>query len=141
MDQHTVTSIRLKNRMSELERVSEFIGEFAARHRLPEKAVFEIVLAVDEVLTNVISYAYDDDREHEVAVHLSMTADAVRVEVEDDGRPFDPLTVVGPELDQPLAHRPVGQLGLHLVRSVTDRLEYRREHGKNVLTLVKTLAP
>jgi anti-sigma regulatory factor (Ser/Thr protein kinase) len=133
----TAITIRLKNRLSELERVSRLVAEFAAQHQVPAPAAFDLAFAIDEVLTNVISYAYTDDQEHDIIVRLSQTAGELDVEVEDDGRPFDPLSVAEPRIDQPLEHRPVGGLGLHLVRAATDNLEYRREDGKNVLTIHK----
>jgi serine/threonine-protein kinase RsbW len=139
MRQDAATIIRVKNHLAELQRVSRHVAEFAAQHQLPAKVAFDLGLAVDEVLTNVMSYAYTDDREHEIIVRLSQAAGEVHVEVEDDGQAFDPLSVAAPPLDHPLEHRPVGGLGLHLIRAATDRLEYRREHGKNVLSLHKRI--
>jgi anti-sigma regulatory factor (Ser/Thr protein kinase) len=140
MHADTAITIHLKNRLSELERVSRLVAEFAAQHQVAARAAFDIAFAVDEVLTNVISYAYTDDQEHDIIVRLSQTPGQVDVEVEDDGRPFDPRSVAETRVDQPVEHRPVGGLGLHLVRAATDGLEYRREDGKNVLTIHKRVA-
>ena len=139
MSRNPEATITIKNHLAELERFSQFIGEFATRHAIPAKAAFEIGLAVDEVLTNIISYAYDDDLPHQVTTRLLLTPAELRIEIEDDGRPFDPTTAAAPPIDQPLQQRTVGRLGLHLVRRVTDGLEYRRDGGKNVLTLRKAL--
>ena len=164
--------VRIRNDLSELERIAGVIEQFGVEHGLPSKAVFEINLALDEVLTNVISYAYADGGPHEIEVRLSIpdetrtstgwseepalerdevtaprrereTAPAqvhwqeVTVEVSDDGRPFDPLTVAPADLDQALEERSIGGLGVHFVRRVMDRLEYRRDAGRNVLTMHK----
>lgn len=129
--------VRLRNDLSELERIAGVVERFGSEHGLPGKAVFEINLALDEVLTNVISYAYDDGGQHEIEVRLSIPGEDVMVEVSDDGRPFDPLAVAPAELDQPLDERRIGGLGVHLVRRVMDRLEYRRDAGRNVLTMHK----
>ena len=159
--------VRIRNDLSELERIAGVIEQFGVAHGLPSKAVFEINLALDEVLTNVISYAYADSGPHEIEVRLSIPDETrtstgwsggsnepslkrdevtalaqvhwqeVTVEVSDDGRPFDPLTVAPADLDQALEERSIGGLGVHFVRRVMDRLEYRRDAGRNVLTMHK----
>ena len=132
-------TVTLKNLLSELERMSGIVQAFGARHALPAKVVFAVNLALDEVLTNIMSYGYDDGRPHDIVVRLSLGAGALVVEAEDDGRPFNPLAVAEPRTDQPLAERPVGGLGLHLVRNVMDDLEYRRQGDRNVLVMRKSI--
>jgi anti-sigma regulatory factor (Ser/Thr protein kinase) len=132
--------VRLRNDVAELERVALLIERFGGECALDEATVFEINLALDEVLTNVISYAYEDGRLHEIEVHVAIENGEVRVEVRDDGRPFDPLCVAPVDLSRPVDDRPIGGLGLHLVRRVMDGLEYRREADGNVLTMRKRAA-
>jgi serine/threonine-protein kinase RsbW len=132
------TTLTVRNDLSELERLGELIDAFGARNGLPTKAVFELKVAVDEVVTNVISYAYDDGGEHEIVVRLSLDAGELSIEVEDDGQPFNPLAAAEPDVDQPVEDRPIGGLGIHLARKLTDRLEYRRQGNKNVLVMRKT---
>ena len=133
-------SVPVKNRLSELERVAQLVEEFGKRCGLPAQTIFEATLALDEILTNIISYAYDDGAEHDIVVRLSVLAGELSVEVEDDGRPFNPLEVATPLLDVPIDQRPIGGLGMHLVRQVMHGLEYRRAHGKNLLLMRKTAA-
>src|SRR5437870_13595315 len=64
------TTIRLKNRLAELERVAGALAEFARQQRLATKVAFDLGLAVDEVLTNVMRYAYDGEAEREITVHV-----------------------------------------------------------------------
>jgi serine/threonine-protein kinase RsbW len=130
-------SFTLKNRLSELERASRFVEEVGKRCGLPAKAIFETNLALDEVLTNLISYAYEDAGEHDIVVRLKVYGEEIALEVEDDGRPFNPLEVTPPRLDVPVDQRPVGGLGIHLVRKVMDGLEYKRHGGKNLLVMKK----
>ena len=131
------TAIAVANQLAELQRVSHIVEEFGARHGVPAPAVFEISLALDEILTNVIAYAYDDHQDHVIAVRLAIADDGLTVEVEDDGRPFNPLEVPAADVTQPVENRPVGGLGVHLVRRVMSGLEYRRERGKNILVMTK----
>jgi serine/threonine-protein kinase RsbW len=131
------TTVTLKNRLSEIARVAHVVETFGSRHALPARLVFEVNLALDEILTNVISYGYDDDAEHDIVVRLTMQPGELAVQVEDDGRPFNPLDVAAPSLDVPLQERPIGGLGVHLVRKVIDGVEYRRQDGKNIMVMTK----
>ena len=127
--------IQLKNNLSELESLNKVVAEFAERHQLSSKVLFNLNLALEEILTNVISYAYDDKDEHQITVRLFLEQGQLKVEVEDDGRPFNPLEAPEPDLSKSLEERPVGGLGIHLVRKLMDELEYRREEGRNLFLI------
>jgi len=131
------TSIELKNDLSEIKRMSQIVVEFCAINGLPPDILFALNLSIEEVLTNVISYGYEDNEEHQILVRMNIKEDEVWVEVEDDGRPFNPLEVDEPALDKSLEDRPIGGLGIHLVRNYMDGLEYRRNGDKNLLKLKK----
>ena len=88
-------------------------------------------------MTNIISHAYDDEDEHQIAIRVALDGEGVAVRVEDDGRAFNPLDVPRPDLGLDLAKRPIGGLGVHIVRSVMDALEYRRENDRNILIMRK----
>jgi len=137
-------TVALKNDLAELERLSNVIEGFGKRHALPTAALFDLHLALDEILTNVVSYGYDDQHEHEIIVRLTLGGDhdsrQIEVEVEDDGRPFNPLETAPPDVSTSVEDRPIGGLGIHLARRVMDDLEYRRQRGKNVLVMRKTVA-
>jgi anti-sigma regulatory factor (Ser/Thr protein kinase) len=92
-------------------------------------------LALDEILTNIISYAYDDAKEHIIVIRLSLDQEKWTVEVEDDGRPFNPLNAPEPDTKQLLGERPIGGLGIYLVRKLIDELEYRRQNDRNILVM------
>ncbi len=132
-------TIVLPNQLTELERVAREVEAFGAAHGIAAKPIFDVTLALDEILTNVISYGYPQGGEHVITVRLAVQAAELVIEVEDDGRPFNPLTVAPPDLEQSPQQRPIGGLGLHLVRQMMDRLEYRREQNKNFLVMIKAL--
>ena len=127
----------IANRLSEVERLATAIDTFGAAHGLRDDVVFAFNLALDEVLTNTISYGYDGLAEHDICVRLRVRAGVVQAEVEDDGRPFNPLDGPPPDLESPFEERPVGGLGLHIVRSLMDEVDYRRDGARNILTLRK----
>ena len=132
-------AIIFRNDLAELERLGRVVEEFGARQRLSPTRLFDLQLAVNEVFTNVVSYGFDDGRPHEIVVRLMTGADEVVVEIEDDGRPFDPATAPAPRLDVPIEERQPGGLGLYLARRVTDGMDYRRADGRNVVRLRKSL--
>src|SRR5229473_1090291 len=84
-----------------------------------------------QLVTNVISYGYEDTQEHEIILRLSLADGEMTAEIEDDGRPFNPLEVAEPDLDIPLEERQVGGLGIFMVRKFMTDLAYQRHDGKN----------
>lgn len=132
-------SLTLSNRISELERLAQSLAAFGKAHRLPDQVSQALGLALDEIVTNIISYGYDDQAEHQIHLRLSMQAGEVTVDVEDDGRPFNPLEKATPDVTAPLEERAEGGLGIHLVRTMLDNVEYRRQDGKNRLSLRKRI--
>ena len=134
------TSLTLLNQLSEVSKIGEFVEAFGDAEGLAPEVVFNLNLALDEVVTNVIRYAHDDDgREHPIIVRLALEHGVLTAEVEDDGRAFNPLEKPAPDLTANIDERPIGGLGIFLVRSVMSSVEYRREDGRNVLTMKKTL--
>ena len=131
--------INLSNKLSELGRFNQTLTEFGRRHGLAPKVVHDLNLALEEILTNIISYGYTDNREHEIKVRLSMQPGEVRAEVEDDGQAFDPLAAPEPDTAKSLEETNIGGLGIHLVRKLMDGLTYKRQEGKNLLLMKKTL--
>jgi anti-sigma regulatory factor (Ser/Thr protein kinase) len=132
--------LRLVNRSSELQRLASELERFAQNHRIPEPDIHAFSLSLDELVTNTIAYGYDDQGPHEIRVRLTLANGRLSAEVEDDGRPFNPLTAPQPDLTSAVEDRPVGGLGIHLVRSLMDHVDYRHESGKNHLMMRKQLS-
>ena len=124
------------NNHSELRRVSEWVRAFAHKRRLERQLALGLELAVNEALANIMSYAYRDGAQHDIIIELHAQTDRIRVEVEDDGAPFNPLAVPVQEPEESLEKsRPTGR-GITLMHGFMDQLEYARRDGKNVLTMV-----
>jgi anti-sigma regulatory factor (Ser/Thr protein kinase) len=134
------TAITVTNDLAELERLSRVVEEFGRAEGLSAQVIFDLQLAANEIVTNVILHGYDDEREHAIVVRLVANAGEVTLEVEDDGRAFDPSIAPAPRLDLPLEERPLGGLGVHLARRVTDAIEYRRQDDRNILRMRKKTA-
>ena len=133
----TQLAIPLKNQIPEIERVHEIVERLSLEHGWDTRLQFDLNLALEEVLANIIYYGYDDQREHEILIRVSIGSEELTVEIEDDGHEFNPLDQPAPDLAKPLEERQAGGLGIFLVRKVIDHVEYRREKGKNILTLKK----
>ncbi len=131
--------IKVPNKLSALASANQTLTEFGRHHGLPDNVLHNLNLALGEILTNIISYGYTDSGEHQITVRLTVEPGEMRVEVEDDGQPFNPLEAPEPDTTKPLEDRTVGGLGVHLVRKLTDGLEYQRYEGKNLLVMKKHL--
>ena len=136
MSQHTL-SITCPSRLEEIEKTAQLIEAFGATHGLSAKVVGSLNLALDEVMTNIISHGYDDEAEHQIEIRVALDGDTVSVRVEDDGRAFNPLEAPKPDIDLDLDQRPIGGLGVHIVRSVMDALDYRRAGDRNIFIMRK----
>lgn len=131
--------ISFSNRLEELNRFHQFLERVALEHQLPGAVRNALDLAVTEWLTNVISYGFAKDEQGRIDLKLVCSESEVRVEVADSGLPFNPLDHPVVDTSVPLTDKPIGGLGIHMIRSLMDRLIYTREHGKNFLTLIKSL--
>ena len=132
-----VAEYRLRNDLAEARRSGGWIQSFAETAPLSPDARNAFDLALTEWITNVISYAYEDDEEHWISVRFLTAPSQARVEVEDDGRAFNPLDLPPVDTTVPLEQRPVGGLGVHMIRQLMDSVEYRRADGRNILTLTR----
>jgi serine/threonine-protein kinase RsbW len=132
-------TVRLPADLREIERLNRIIRQFGDLHEVPSRVLYAMNLALDEVVTNVVRHGFDDPKDQEIVAHLVVQPGELKTEVTDRGREFDPMAVAAPNLDAPLAERTLGGLGIHLIRSLMDAVEYRRENGKNVLTMRKRI--
>lgn len=130
-------TIQVDTDVREVERLNKLIRQFGELHEVPSRALYAVNLALDELVTNVVLYGFDDPGSHAVTVRLSSEQGELVACVEDDGKAFNPLELPPPDLNATLAQRDLGGLGIHLVRSLMDDVTYAREDGKNVLTIRK----
>ena len=129
--------IVIANSIADMAKVADLVDRFGTEHAIPQRAVDNLNVCLDELLNNTISYGYQDDKAHEIAVELSLLGDGLlTAEVRDDGAAFDPRQAADPAFDGR-----VGGLGIHFVRSLMDRIDYMRVGKYNVVTISKKLQP
>ena len=133
---HTLT---LQNDLAEIPRLAEFVDAFCASLHPAREDLLALQLALEETVTNVISHGYKDGGAHTFTVRLAVHERRITAIVTDDAPAFDPL--IRPEVDihLPLDQRPIGGLGVHLVKKLMDRVHYEHRDGQNRLTLERIL--
>ena len=128
-------SLKVKPNVDELKTITAAVEKFGETEQWPSDLVFKINLVLEELGLNIMNYGNDENLS-DIEITLTSEEDVLTIEIVDSGRPFDPLNdAPEPDLDAVLEDRPVGGLGLYLVRTMMDDLRYRRENDKNYLTL------
>ena len=130
--------IRLPAKLESLEKFLEFISRSAKVKGFSEQRVKEVELAAEEVLVNILSYAYPKNPGEVEITYKNDNDTELILEIRDYGTPFDPLSLSEPEFDANVSDRKVGGLGIFFIREMADDLRYRRDGASNILTLTFT---
>ena len=115
--------------------VSRFVDRVETEYDLPAEVLTDLRIALDEIVTNIVKYAYPDRGAHEFTIGCAVRGDRLETGIEDEGVPFDPLGAPAPDFSIPTEERKVGGLGLHFVRNLMSGVEYQRVGARNRLTL------
>ncbi len=127
----------LINDLRELGVAAAKVDAFCAEHGVSRDIAFAVNVSVDELLTNTISYGFDDGESHRIEMTVRIEDDVLVIELVDDATPYDPTRAPHPDIDAPIERRPIGGLGVHFVRELMDGFSYRRSEGRNIVTLTK----
>lgn len=128
-----------KNELEDAERIHRVISRFCELHGVPPRAIFALNLVADELLTNTIRHGFDTPGGHTLQLAIFLKGGMLTLVLVDDGRPFDPSSMPPPDTTECIGERPLGGLGVHLVRRLMNSINYRREGDKNILTLTKRI--
>lgn len=129
----------LTNQLSEIRRLTDAIDDFANRYTFAGQASFKLNLALDEILTNIISYGFVRGAQSEIRVDIDLEDDKIVARILDSGRAFNPLDYPAPDVGLSLEDREVGGYGIHIIRTLMDEVDYCRQGDNNCLLLVKCL--
>ena len=130
-------SFKLKSKLSELDTLCQHLERCGQSIGLSQKCIFEANLALDELFTNIISYGFEDKKEHTIEITISHQNNKLIFNIEDDGIPFNPTQVDTPDLECTIEECKIGGLGIHLAKNLMDEVCYQRCKKKNILTLKK----
>ncbi len=137
-----IDTICVKADFSELEKIREFVFAYANDYYFSEVDAQKITLAVDEACTNLMRYSYNCKCDFSICIDIMISNNEFVVQITDEGEPFDPLSVESPDMKKYFAEFRKGGLGIHIMRSVMDNINYQPSQSsgrKNVLKLTKFL--
>lgn len=133
---------RLSEQPEAVSALLEQIEAFLVERGVPSAGLYAANLCVEELLVNIINHGYGGSLAADVEVDVEVSPQALRIEISDGAPPFDPTKdAVAPDLEADLDERPIGGLGVHLVKQLTDEMSYRRADGRNRVWLIKRLEP
>ena len=128
-----LTRIAIPSAHSEIAPALDTLERHLERAETSRELCLELRLVAEEILTNLVKYSGTDQLE----LRLRLEPESVTLEFRDRGSAFNPLESARPDLDLPLDERPLGGLGIHLVRTLADDIDYHRENDENVLRFIK----
>jgi anti-sigma regulatory factor (Ser/Thr protein kinase) len=121
-----------------IRRAAEDFGIFSSANHLPARAVWPFQVALDEMLSNIVDHGYrGPDPAPQIDVEFRLRDGVLEVAIADDAPAFDPLAVEDPDTTRPVEQRPLGGLGIFLVRKLMDSVAYERRDGRNRLVCRK----
>lgn len=133
-------TLRLPNTFDALTSAAEQTEAFLESNSASPETIFAANLAIEELVTNIIKYGYDDTDAHEIVVHLFLKDGELHIEITDDGHEFNPFDQPPPDTSLPVEDMPIGGLGIHFVRNMLDSCAYHRNGGQNIVSLSKKLS-
>jgi len=128
-------SFKLKSDISELKTLCQHLNHFGQVYCLSDSLISEINICLDELFTNIVLYGFEDDLEHIIRFRINLNDNALILNIEDNGMPFNPLIKKDSDLPADINKANIGGLGIHIVKKLMDDIWYERKRGKNRLTL------
>ncbi|MBP7507479.1 MAG: ATP-binding protein [Prolixibacteraceae bacterium] len=129
----------VENRIEELPLLFSKIEELGEMWNLSLPLTMNINLVLEEAVSNVIFYAFNDEKRHEIIILVSLENEVLKIEIIDDGLPFDPTNRQMPDVTLSAEDREIGGLGIYLIKQIMDTVEYARVDNNNILTLTKKI--
>jgi len=133
------TVLRVENRLDELTRIASFLNDLGAEWTLNERLVNSLNLVLEEAISNIILYGYKDGERHTIEIYFRKSENEILISIKDDGMAYDPTLRTDPDVSLSVEDRPVGGLGVFLMKKLMDGVEYQWEGGRNILNLRKKI--
>ena len=130
-------TLTIKNKVSEITKLNAFVKSTTEALHIESSLANKIKLGIEEAVINVIEYAYPSDIEGDIFIETKADEETIRFIITDSGAEFDPTKVSKADTTLSVDERPIGGLGILLVRNLMDSINYERSEGKNVLRLEK----
>ena len=132
-------TLNLHNDVNEVPMLGEWMEVTGEQLGLPMSTVFQLNLALEEAFVNVVDYAYPGKNGMPVQLNMDGKGETLIFTLIDEGEPFDPTTLEAPDTSLPAEERPIGGLGVFLVKQIMDEVRYERQGNRNILTMTYTV--
>ncbi len=133
--------LKIPAKIENLDQVITFVDNFLEEHNCSMKVQTQMDIAVEEIYVNIAHYAYETEGGGNAEIRLENAEfqgeEAVSVTFLDSGIPYDPLAKPDPDITLSVEERPIGGLGIYMVKKSMDAMRYERKDGQNILTLIK----
>ena len=132
--------LSILNDIAELRELQAFVEQLTNTWNLPVKIGMNLNLVLEEIVSIIIFYGYDDDDDHRIDIEFIHDGSILVVNIKDDAKAFDVVATEDfKDTDATAENRKIGGLGIHFVKSLMDKVEYSREEEHNILTLTKKI--
>jgi len=131
--------LALDSDLAELERLKAFVDTFCEAESVTGETCFQLQIVLEELVLNTIKYGECQPKKEAIRLSIRRQGDEVRAVLSDSGIEFNPLEAPPPDLTASMRDRPLGGLGIHLVRNLLQSIHYERREGRNYLYFVKRL--
>ncbi|MDD3166810.1 MAG: ATP-binding protein [Bacteroidales bacterium] len=139
MGKEIYKQLTIRNAVDELNRVVVLLEQLEEECQLPAGSMLPINLVLEEALSNVIFYAYEAGSSQEIHIEIEYVAPRLKITIKDTGKAFDPIQKEDPNLHLPVEERPIGGLGIFLMRKIMDEISYVRLGKENILRMTKIM--
>ena len=140
MDNHiNKRSLFISNKIDELSKVATFLEELGVSWGIPNSLKANFNLVIEEALSNTILYGYNDADNHTIEITFTKSDSQISITIKDDGLEFDPTKKRDPDTTLTAEDRPIGGLGIFLIKQMMDNVQYLREERINYLILTKNI--
>ena len=133
--------LSITNKVDELNLVANWLEELVEEWELPSSLLFSLNLVLEEALTNTILYGYQDNELHTIEIHFTKSEELLEILIIDDGVDYDPTEKMDPDVNLSAEERPIGGLGVYLIKKLMNTVEYQRIEYKNHLLVTKKIEP
>ena len=135
----THKTVHINNQRNQIDIVRKLFDDYSKENKLTEKTSHDIQMALDELLTNIVSYGYEDTDEHWIDVHFGVDDGVLKVEIVDDSKPYNILERDDHDISLSMEDKPIGGLGVLMIKKLMSRVDYYTKEGKNHLVMTKEL--
>jgi serine/threonine-protein kinase RsbW len=130
-------ALKVNNQIDELTRIASFLDETGEEWGLSTTLVMSLNLVMEEALTNIILYGFEKGSKHTIEIDFKKESNNLLITISDDGHKYDPTLKADPDITLSADERPVGGLGIFLIKKIMDKVEYKRKGSRNILILTK----